>query len=224
MFAVILSHAGLAVETAENGQEAVELFKTKRFDIVFMDIQMPVMNGYEAARLIRQIDDRVPIIGVTANAQSGEKEKCEAAGMNDYVSKPFKARDIFPFLHRYVSGKEQLESEEIAFNYEGALESFMGKKDVLHRVLDAFCQRGIEQLQRLQDYVHSGQLDDARILAHGIKGGAAHLEAQELAQAASVVEDACIDDQKKRAQLGLQSLISAFDRFSHYAQEILLKK
>jgi len=81
------------VDVAANGKEALDKFGTTRYDLILMDIQMPVMNGIVATRKIRELEastnTHVPIIAITANAMSGDKEECLAAGMNDYISKPF---------------------------------------------------------------------------------------------------------------------------------------
>jgi PAS domain S-box-containing protein len=99
-----LQKAGLTVTLANNGKEAVELFRKKSFDIILMDIQMPVMDGYDATREIRKIEMtkknniHTPIIALTANAMRGDAEKCIAAGMDGYISKPFKPEDLFKAL------------------------------------------------------------------------------------------------------------------------------
>jgi CheY-like chemotaxis protein len=81
------------IDVAANGKEALEKFGTSKYDIILMDIQMPVMDGIIAARKIREIEassnSHVPIIAITANALSGDRENCLAVGMNDYISKPF---------------------------------------------------------------------------------------------------------------------------------------
>ena len=91
---IVLRKAGLVVDTAENGREAVAKAQAKRYDIILMDIQMPVMNGYEATRAIRQLADKrlasVPIIAMTANAFQEDKAKALSEGMDGHVAKPLK--------------------------------------------------------------------------------------------------------------------------------------
>jgi len=81
------------IEVANNGKEALDKFGTTKYDVILMDIQMPVMNGIVATKKIRELEastnTHTPIIAITANALSGDKEACLAAGMNDYISKPF---------------------------------------------------------------------------------------------------------------------------------------
>ena len=92
---VNLKNLGHKVDLANNGKEAVELFKKNLYDIVLMDIMMPIMDGIESTRLIREIQDNqaikkgIPIVAMTANALKGDREKLLAQGMNSYISKPF---------------------------------------------------------------------------------------------------------------------------------------
>src|SRR6185312_8650850 len=93
----LLSRAGYLVEIAENGVEALEKAKQRPvYDMILMDCQMPVMDGFESTRMIRKTEcaERVPIIAVTANASLEEREKCVAAGMDDYLSKPISRKAL----------------------------------------------------------------------------------------------------------------------------------
>ena len=95
-----LENFGCRVDTAENGEEALDLLRKKRYDLIFMDVQMPVMDGLEATRRIRREEDAtdndrpVYIVAMTANAMKGDREMCLAAGMDDYISKPFKTEEL----------------------------------------------------------------------------------------------------------------------------------
>lgn len=101
----LLDEAGIGVEVACNGREALQMLEKQRFDCVLMDCQMPVMDGFEAARLIRQRTEwrYLPIIAMTANAMDGDREKALAAGMNDYISKPFEIDHMFSTLVQWIS-------------------------------------------------------------------------------------------------------------------------
>ncbi len=93
----MLKRLGFMADIAVNGLEAVEAVKQKKYDIVFMDIQMPTMDGFEATAIIREKlpeDNQPYIIAMTAHAMRGDREKCLEAGMNDYVSKPFRKSDL----------------------------------------------------------------------------------------------------------------------------------
>ncbi|MBI1395690.1 MAG: response regulator [Betaproteobacteria bacterium] len=102
----MLASLGCTVETASSGQDALEVLSTRRFDIVFMDGQMPGMDGIEATRRWRAAEQpgspRLPIVALTASAMEGDREKFLAGGMDDYVSKPFRADDLRKMLERHV--------------------------------------------------------------------------------------------------------------------------
>lgn len=101
---IILNDAGCSFEVAVNGREAVERVKVGGYDIVLMDVRMPVLNGYEAAQAIRLVNKNLPVIAVTAHAIEGVKEKCVAHGMNDYLTKPFTQEKLLEKLVQWTSG------------------------------------------------------------------------------------------------------------------------
>ncbi len=88
-----LTKFGFSIDVANNGLEAVEKVKDKKYDLILMDLMMPVMDGFEATKAIRQLDDNnhyhTPIIGLTANTFDADREKCMAIGMDEYMAKPF---------------------------------------------------------------------------------------------------------------------------------------
>lgn len=110
-----ITQAGFNMILAQNGKEAVDMFKIRKFDLILMDIQMPVMDGYEASRKIREIEkqiagpdsapERIPIIAMTAHAVSGIREKCIQAGMDDYISKPLRRNDLIAMADKWTLSK-----------------------------------------------------------------------------------------------------------------------
>ncbi len=103
-----LKKLGFNVTTADNGMEAMSILEKHLFNLVLMDCQMPVMDGFEAARHTRQLGNgnaTVPIIAVTANANPGDRERCIAAGMNDYMKKPFSQATLVATLNRWLGYK-----------------------------------------------------------------------------------------------------------------------
>ena len=92
---------------AINGMEAIQLFRKNRYDIVFMDCQMPLMDGFEATRAIRAAEgkgsERTPVIALTANAMTEEHDRCMASGMDDFLTKPISQPRIFAALNRWVA-------------------------------------------------------------------------------------------------------------------------
>ncbi|MEZ5914399.1 MAG: response regulator [Parvularculaceae bacterium] len=109
----LIRRSGHKVDVARNGEEALAAAKTGAYDIVFMDMHMPEMDGLEASRRIRALggsEGRVPIIALTANAMSSDRKKCMAAGMNDFLSKPFEPADIDGMLVKWAVEAEKLEA------------------------------------------------------------------------------------------------------------------
>jgi CheY-like chemotaxis protein/HPt (histidine-containing phosphotransfer) domain-containing protein len=107
MTRVLLTRQGHTVELAGNGQEAVEMYKANRYDLIFMDVQMPEMDGFEASQMIRELEAGVrhtPIIAMTAHALHGDRQRCIDAGMDDYVSKPLDPRKVFQSIDRWAFG------------------------------------------------------------------------------------------------------------------------
>jgi len=100
----MLDSLGYLVESASNGIEALEAVKARHFDMIFMDIQMPEMDGLEATRLIRALDierSSIPIVAITANTQESDRDACIDIGMNDFVAKPFVKKQLVTLLGRY---------------------------------------------------------------------------------------------------------------------------
>jgi CheY-like chemotaxis protein len=101
----MLQRLGVRADFAANGREAVEMFTMAPYDLIFMDCQMPQMDGYEAAREIRRLEGRerrVAVVAMTAEAMAGCRENCLAAGMDDYISKPVKPSDLLGKLEQWV--------------------------------------------------------------------------------------------------------------------------
>ncbi|MCW3082482.1 response regulator [Segetibacter sp.] len=178
----MLVKSGNQVVIANNGKEAVNAMMQEEFDLVFMDVQMPVMNGYEATEKIRQIEKatgrHTPIIGLTANAMVGDKEKCLATGMDDYVSKPMRKDDIIKAIERVIGiGKsvvEKIEVEEARerplINPAAMLERLGGDKEIFDGFIEAFTEQVSVSSQLLADAVNRKSAADILFTAHSLRG------------------------------------------------------
>ena len=101
---LILQRAGFQIDLVADGNEAVEAHRANPYDVILMDCQMPAMDGFEASRQIRLLEQRQPIIiAVTANALVGERERCLGAGMDDYLSKPFQAEQLVAVVRKWAA-------------------------------------------------------------------------------------------------------------------------
>lgn len=87
---------------AKDGQNAVEVFKNSQFDLILMDIQLPIMNGIEATKVIKEFNNQIPIIAQTAYAMSQDRQKALDAGCNDYISKPMKRKDLISLIEKHI--------------------------------------------------------------------------------------------------------------------------
>ncbi len=205
----LLEQAGISVETALNGAEALE--KAHRslpdiYDLVFMDIQMPVMDGLEATRLIRK-DERfksLPIIAMTAYAMSGDRERCLEAGMNDHIAKPFDPENLYGIMAKWlppdgrekalrpgipVPGVDEITGDYHGIDMEAARLRFSGKASFFKELLGYFCGTYADAAERANAYLKQGRHDTLQKLAHGIKGSAGTIAAMRLSQAAGELED-----------------------------------
>ncbi|TVR34804.1 MAG: response regulator [Spirochaetaceae bacterium] len=231
LFKAILEKRGYKTIVAANGREAVDQARTEPIDLIFMDVQMPEMNGYEATQRIRELGISVPIIAVTASALKGEAEKCLAVGMNDFLPKPFKARDVFPVLDKWVqTGKadndepaelmpldEPSDAESVPaapiFDIDSAVDSFMGKRDVVARVVKAFIAKVEDRLPVMERAAEQTDYETLRFEAHAIKGGAWNLSVMALGNAASAVEEAAREQQPRAARELYPELRRTFEEF-----------
>ncbi|MDR9500030.1 MAG: response regulator, partial [Hydrogenovibrio sp.] len=164
----MLEQSGLTVTVAENGQVAVNKARTQAFDLILMDIQMPVMDGYQATRAIRAFDSRVPIVALTAAAMTEDKEKALQAGMNDHLSKPIHAKDLHTLMSRYLDlpsqekdtmhdesreRKEQSTSSTPLIDHSAGLAQLGGNKALYQKLLVQFDQQLEQEYARLPENV-----------------------------------------------------------------------
>lgn len=179
-----LERLGFEAEIAGNGAEAVERAMAERFDLIFMDCQMPVVDGLEATRRIRrhetQTGRRVPIIAITANALSTDRENCFAAGMDDYVSKPVSMESLRSVVRRWLqkSPSPLLDGARLAGLFAGNPAGQRDFLEVASLTLQSLCTR------------IASTTDDRRltVLAHELKGAAGNAGAVEIAQIAETLE------------------------------------
>ena len=226
LFKTILKNIGHNVDIANNGLEAVAAVKSNSYDIIFMDVQMPEMNGYEATIEIRKLGIKTPIVAMTASAIKGEKEKCISVGMTDFLTKPFKKKDIIPVLDKWLGADNELDipgsaGEETdsgsdpdreVFDFSQAVEVFMGKEGVVVNLLEEFTTKVEEQIGHMYQSFESEDFDALRQDAHSIKGGSSNLYINRLSSAAGDLEHAAVE---KRS--GCNNLIdrvkNEFDNF-----------
>ncbi len=230
----ILEKLGYRADAVANGVEAVKALETTPYDLVLMDVQMPEMDGLEATRIIRDpasavLNHQIAIIAMTANAMQGDREKCVGAGMDDYVSKPVKPRELDKAINKVMSGTRTPESTSVTaspadqpeiFDRTALLDRLDGDEDLVKVVLGTFEQDAIDLITSLKATVESRDAQTIRKTAHTLKGAAANIGAVALQELAHQIEDAGKADKMEKAIPLIGSLDEQFEALKKATQSI----
>jgi CheY-like chemotaxis protein len=239
-----LSSAGYQVDIAEDGRKAVELAASNVYDLILMDLEMPGMDGFDAAREIRRIErsrngeaKRIPIIALTAHALKGQETSCREVGMDDFMTKPLRRKPLLDRVHRWVSSADAVNSgrlservpnqpempdapqRDLPMDWDRALGEFMGKTDLLRHVAAEFRKTVRGQLKIIDQALNSRDADLVRKQAHAIKGGAANLAVDGLAAAAMRLEQIGRSGDLERGGQGLGCLKEELERFERFLEQ-----
>ncbi len=204
----LLESQGFIVEIANNGQEGVDRLTAANYDLVLMDIQMPVMGGYEAAQAIRLIPEfqNLPIVAMTANAMVGDREKAFDAGMNDHIAKPIDPKQLYSALVQFIAAGDRvipetyLDSQPLSepeddlpehlagIDITAGLSRVGGNTKLYLSLLKKFQHNQADTVAEIQDAVSQNDMELAVRLAHTIKGVSGNIGAMELHSAAEKLE------------------------------------
>ncbi|MCS6296523.1 MAG: response regulator [Nitrospira sp.] len=205
----MLDRLGYQPDVVSNGQEAVTAFERESYAAIVMDCQMPTMDGYEATRLIRAHEERpdasrtrahIPIIALTANALPGDRERCKAAGMDDYLTKPVKTDDLGLILQRWAPVKavvdvsppppprDMSKTDSHVFDANAMLANIGGDAELFDQLIRLFLDRHGIMMKEIESAI--GQADAAALerAAHSLKGTAGNLCAPDVVLLASQLE------------------------------------
>jgi PAS domain S-box-containing protein len=196
----LLERWGHHVDVAENGQIAVDKVAQETFDVILMDMMMPVMDGLEATRRIRASEGarRTPIIAMTANAMESDRERCLEAGMDDYISKPIKAQELQAMLQRFsvvhvplpLTAPAPIDGVHAAsipaFDYAAAMG--VVDQEVLGIIAQAFAEQWPEDLRKIREGLQHGDLKSVLHTSHALKGTLAMFGAQPASDLAAQME------------------------------------
>ncbi len=200
----MLEQMGCIPTTVDNGQEAVELLEKNLFDVVLMDVQMPVLDGLEATRRIRLREKetgrpRIPILAITAHAMEGDKLRCLAAGMDGYVSKPVKQQEIFAALTDFSAPSDRIEvtlpedrngdGATKVFDFDDLLERCDGDEAMVREIVDSFLTFIPDSIEKLESAFGERNLERVAIEAHGLKGSCLTIRATSLAEVCRTIEE-----------------------------------
>ncbi len=197
---LIMGESGIDVDIASNGLEAVEKYRTGSYDVVFMDIHMPVCNGINATKMIREHEQmtmrpRTPIIALTADAIKGEKEHLLAEGMDDYITKPIDREALNAIFRKYIHveaagdvPEHSAGSRNAGFDIQGMAKSLGITEDMARLCLQDFFSSVDGDLEEFQANMNSRNRSGICEIAHKIKGTAANLRIDEIADICREVE------------------------------------
>jgi CheY-like chemotaxis protein len=220
----LLAKRGHRTMVVETGQQALEALAREPFDAVLMDLQMPGMGGLEATGIIRfnerQHGGHIRIIAMTAHAMPGDREKCLAAGMDEYLTKPIDARKLYALIDAEATARPAASSEVAAASSEAfdraeVLRRLEGDEQLLREVVELFIQDSAGLIDRLRSAVQANDAAEVRAAAHRLKGAASNLAATPVTEAARALE-----------LIGEQGTVSeampAWQRLKHEADRLVV--
>ncbi|HUA00509.1 MAG TPA: response regulator [Candidatus Aquilonibacter sp.] len=203
----LLQKRGYVVIATENGQEALAALDREKFDVILMDVQMPVMDGFEAIRLIRMKEQttgaHIPIVALTAHAMKGDRERCISMGADDYVSKPIRTSDLFGAIDRSASLKIDAKlasppntegtpdaggAEPRVFDLREALARVEDDRELLEEIIRIFTSESAANMEAIRQAFSSTDAPSLERLAHTVKGAASNLSAFAISAAALKLE------------------------------------
>ena len=215
----LLANTGLLIDVAENGQIAIDKMEKTDYALVLMDMQMPVMDGLTATRIIRRTPalQSVPVVAMTANAMQRDQDACMEAGMNDFVAKPIDPQQLLQILQRWLSAPTQpipkkAGDAEAYFVIEGldtqqALRRVMGKKEAYLSLLRKFVAVQADAGQRAAKALAVGDFSEIEMIAHTVKGLSGNIGADALQACADVLEQTA---KEKRERQAVDAALGAF--------------
>jgi PAS domain S-box-containing protein len=236
-----LAKLGLSADVAYNGADALEALQSNSYDLILMDVQMPVMDGIEATKQIRAstssaFDAQIPVIAVTAHARESDRQECLAAGMSDYISKPINLAALTEVVLRWLPKPEQENTAARnapaaptvtkagaggVFDRVGALSRLMDDEELMNEVIEGFLMDTPGQIAELRKLVALGDVKAAGLKAHLIKGSASSVGGEAMRAVAHEMEQAGKSGDMDVVAAGLEDLEHEFERLREALQSSL---
>jgi len=231
VFKAMIEKLGYRLDIANNGKEALERMKHSKYDLVFMDIQMPEMDGIEATRRLRSnsfgsLNIQVPIVAMTASAMRSDYEACIRAGMNDFLSKPLRLIDVERIITRWLTEMAASVEEEFAdrnnedfkqtlmpFNKKQLFDNIGDDLGMIQKIIALFLADAERLIKDLFQHTEQENRDVVKRLAHTIKGSAGNVGAEKLQAAAYLIEKASSFEMKENLLNSMKKLEEAFTEF-----------
>jgi two-component system sensor histidine kinase/response regulator len=236
-----LTAVGFSVDLVENGKRAVEAFGRTAYDIIFMDVQMPVLNGLDATQRIREIEAargdgrHIPIIALTANAMKGDEEKCLNGGMDGYLIKPVHRHQLIKTAQQWIelhgerdnpqgtpkiseASNQPADADVVAMDVATAVDEF-GDADTVKMVAGQLIENVTSQLRTIREAIANLDRERIRKESHAIKGGAATLEAAPLSNAAAHLEKISLEAKPVDLNAAYHDLENQFFLFREFVSQ-----
>ena len=221
----LLKKVGHSVVVANNGLEAIEKFQQGCFDVILMDVQMPEVDGFEATYQIRKLQSqspsqsRVPIIALTAHASASDRNRCLAAGMDEYISKPFRAKELYELIESQTGFRSEVDTAQEGqrskpdtrlVDWSRAFETVGGDHQLLRELIKVFLKDRDTLVGNIRNAIEAGNDKELRLSAHSIKGALSHLGARDAAGLAMKLESLATE----------QDLTGAKEVFDEFANSL----
>ncbi|WP_242492650.1 PAS domain S-box protein [Methanolobus psychrotolerans] len=233
----MLQKLGFSADIASNGEEAIKALENNSYDLVFMDVQMPGMDGLEATRHIRDPlsavhDHDIPVIAMTAHAMTGDKERCLEAGMNDYIPKPVSMQSLIDLMNKWphtiqekshadnTTGEMEVPTDPLIFNKKSFMERMMDDIDLARRLIDIFLKDAPMQLDALKKAIDTGEMEGVNQYAHKIKGSSGNIGAEDLSKTAADMESLSKAGKINEAAALMMEMESKFELLVSHLKEL----
>ncbi len=235
MLEIMLSGKGYTLQFASNGLEGLEAFKSNQFDLVFTDLMMPLMDGFETCRRIREWEagkSHVPIVALTAYTMQREAQKCFEAGMDEYISKPLQVNRLFQLIEFHANKNSKKDSTTVesaggeqpeikVLDLEKALPIFGDDMTLYRELFGDFIRSLPGKLSQLREEADCNDWKKLSLYAHNLKGLAANFGALQLSALASMLDEQSREDQSELAKDTLLELSRSMDALRVRALEVL---
>ena len=241
---ILLQKAGYSVDAVENGDQVFKKIQREQYNAVLMDVQMPVMDGFEATRRIRQWEagkGHIPIIAMTAHALKGDRERCIEAGMDDYVSKPLQPQALIIAIDRWVRGQEEEagtaspphsngmpaageKDKNLPMNIETAQARFNNDRNFLAEMSREFIQHLSTRIEIMKTTLQAGDVTSLNRHAHSLKGLSANFDANILSSLAAELEQRTMQGEVTDAAALIDKIETESQRLVEYINANLLNE
>lgn len=205
----ILTNAGLSCDIALDGLSALESFKTKKYDLILMDCEMPILDGCSATKEIRKLEgeNHIPIIAMTANVLNSDKEKCQDSGMDDYLSKPINISKLLTTISKYIKLEiKKTETVENAYdvNQSEYIESIINEMKIeleftrceAIQLFDQYLEMLPIAISDMKNAIEQSDYEKLRRMAHKLRGSSSNMRVEKIAQLSEWLQNAAQQEEK----------------------------